>query len=100
MYILDYMTAGTQMLICDDQCSTITGIVEMCQFLSNVSAPSDPFFEYLRMFNCSDPTTYLIQGIPINDMECIPLANFSKSTHMKVHIKLSNCVADTGPKVY
>lgn len=84
------MTIGTQMIICDDQCSAIMEVAERCQFWSKASnfAPSDPFVDYLQNFNCSDPRTYLIKGISTNGMECLPLTNFRKSINIRSIIGL------------
>ena len=70
---------GTQLPVCSDSCSLLRRVKEICSDQFNqIKAQNDtgPFIQYLDGFNCSDPQSYLVPGVPVDEEECISAYDF------------------------
>ena len=65
---------------CDGECERIVQTVfERCQ-LEDISmtlnfTATNPFFNTMMQFNCSDPATYLIPSVPVDHASCFSAAD-------------------------
>ena len=76
LYINDPLYfAGKQMIICDGQCPQLNRFIdEQCNLkdvlMSAHYMSNNSFLDTLLRFNCSDPQTYLVPGVPVDNTTC------------------------------
>lgn len=61
---------GHLVSVCESSCPVLEGILEMCFPLINDSLESEQLHSVFRTFNCSDPSSYLLKGVPIEETIC------------------------------
>ena len=66
------------MRLCDDQCPEIALFIEQCNLKDIVSqsvnlSTNDLFLATIQQFNCSDPLSYLIPGVPVDNTTCLSI---------------------------
>ena len=66
-------------LLCGDECERVVKLLlEDCRLADTLQTLnftiSNPFFAAIMQLNCSDPVTYLIPSVPVDNTSCLSLA--------------------------
>ena len=69
-----FLPSGTPMILCEEDCQDIIFLKEQCN-LENVIMTTKLstiilLNKTIQEFNCSDPLTYLIPGVPVDNTTC------------------------------
>ena len=68
------LNTGEQLVFCEGQCEMIREILQEQCHLDELLGPTiNPFITRGLQSNCSDPDTYLIPGVPINNKTCFTM---------------------------
>ena len=74
-----YMCVGEQIARCEGECELVMQVfLEDCHIAETLETLNIPerqiFLDRILLFNCSDPETYLMQTVPVDNSSCLSTA--------------------------
>ena len=71
---------GEQLSLCEGQCERIDQILEeecgIHELLASQNITTiNPFISAFVMYNCSDPSSYQIAGVPVDNTSCLTMTD-------------------------